>query len=55
MERRGLQPVSSGQGDGVELRGRVPHVGRFQDVAALSVDQESALVNIHFFAGGLEV
>lgn len=39
-----LQPVSSRQGDGVKLCVRVPHEGRLQDVAALSVNQESALV-----------
>ncbi len=55
MERLVLQPVSSGQGDGVILCGYVPHVGRFQDVAALSVNQESALVNVHVRAGRLEV
>lgn len=55
MERPVLQPVSSGQGDGVKLCVYVPHVGRFQDVAALPVHQESALVNIHVTAGCLEV
>ena len=50
-----LQPISSGQGDGVEFCGSVPHIGRFQDVAALPVDQESALVHIHVLAGRLEV
>lgn len=44
MERLVLQPVSSGQGDGVELCALFPHEGRFQDVAAFSINQESALV-----------
>ena len=44
MERLVLQPVSSGQGDGVELSGLFPHEGRLQDVAAFSINQESALV-----------
>lgn len=55
MERLVLQPVSSGQGDGVKLCAYVPHVGRFQDVAALSVNQESALVYVHVWAVCLEV
>lgn len=55
MERLVLQPFSSGQGDGVKLGGRVPHIGRFQDVAALPVDQESTLVHIHVRAVCLEV
>lgn len=55
MERLMLQPVSSGQGDGVKLCGYVPHVGRFQDIAALSVNHKSALVNVHVWAGCLEV
>ena len=55
MERLVLQPVSSGQGDGVKLRVCVSHVGRFEDVAALSVDHESALVQVHIRAAGLEV
>lgn len=44
MERLVLQPVSPGQGDGVELCALFPHEGRFQDVAAFSINQESALV-----------
>lgn len=55
MERLVLQPLSSGQGDGVELCGRVPHIGRFQDVAALPIDEEFALVHIHVRAVRLEV
>lgn len=50
-----LQPVSSGQSDGVKFCGYVPHVGRFQDVAALPIDQESALVEIHVCARCLEI
>lgn len=50
-----LQPVSSGQGDGVKLCGYVPHEGWFQDVAAFAINQESALVHIHVCTGGLEV
>lgn len=50
-----LQPVSSGQGDGVKLCGYVPHEGWFQDVAAFAVNQESALVHIHVCTGSLEV
>lgn len=55
MERLVLQPVSSGQGDGVEICALFPHEGRFQDVAAFSINQESALVKIHILAGCLEV
>lgn len=55
MERLVLQPVSSRQGDGVKVGPRVPHEGRLQDVAALSVDQESALVHVHFRAVRLKV
>lgn len=55
VERLVLEPVSSGQGDGVELGGRVPHEGRFQDVTTLPVDLEPSLVHIHVGAGCLEV
>lgn len=55
MEQLVLQPDSSCQGDGVKLCPAVPHEGRFQDVAALSVNQESALVYVHVVAGCLEV
>lgn len=50
-----LEPVSSGQGDGVELGARVPHEGRFQDVTALPVNQEPSLVHVHVGTGRLEV
>lgn len=50
-----LQPDSSRQGDGVKLCASVPHEGRFQDVAAISVNQESALVYVHVVAPCLEV
>lgn len=50
-----LEPVSSGQGDGVELCARVPHEGRFQDVSALPVHLEPSLVYIHVGTGCLEV
>lgn len=39
-----LEPVSSGQGDGIELCAGVSHKRRFQDVTALPVDQEPSLV-----------
>lgn len=38
VQRLVLQPVSSGQGDGVKIRRRFPHEGRLQDVAALPID-----------------
>lgn len=44
VERLVLEPVSSGQGDGIELCAGVPHKRRFQDVTALPVDLEHALV-----------
>lgn len=44
VERLVLEPGSSGQGDGIELRVGVSHEGRLQDVAALPVDLEPALV-----------
>lgn len=55
MEQLVLQPVSSGQSDGVKFCGWVPHVGWFQDVAALPINQESALVHIHVCASCLEI
>lgn len=50
-----LEPGSPGQGDGVKLGGPVPHEGRFQDVAALPVDLEQALVGVHVGTRRLEV
>lgn len=50
-----LEPVPSGQRDGVELRAGVPQEGRFQDVPALPVDLEPSLVDVHVGAGRLEV
>lgn len=55
MQRLVLQPLSSGQSHRVELGGTVPQEGRFENVAALAVDQESALVYVQLFAYRLEV
>lgn len=55
VEHLVLQPVSPRQGDGVKLGVHVSHKVWLQDVAALSVDQESALVYIHVCAACLEV
>lgn len=55
MEQLVLQPDSSRQGDGVKLCPALSHEGWFQDVAALPVNQESALVNVHVVAVCLEV
>lgn len=55
MEQLVLQPDSSRQGDGVKLCPALPHEGRLQDVAALSVNQESALVYVHVVAACLKV
>lgn len=55
VQRLVLEPLSSGQGDGVKLCGYVPHEGWFQAEAALAVNQESALVHIHVCVVSLEV
>lgn len=50
-----LEPGPRAQLVGVELRGRVSHKFGFEDVAAKSVWQKAALVDLHLFGGSLEV
>lgn len=50
-----LEPWSLGQFIGIELRGRVSHEFRFEDVAGKTVGQKATLVDLHFFGGSLEV
>lgn len=55
MERLVRQPVSSAQDHWIKLCAAVSHVGRFQDVATLSINQESTLIDVHVWAACLEV
>lgn len=50
-----FEPRSSDERDRVELGLFISEVGRLQDVAALSVLAEQALVQIHLCAPGLDV
>lgn len=55
MELDVFEPRSSDERDGVKLALLFSEEGRLQDVAALSVLAEQALVQIHLFTRCLEV
>lgn len=55
MKSLPLKPGPLGQLVRIELRGRVSHKFWFEDVAAKTVWQKSALVDLHFFGGSLKV
>lgn len=55
MERLPLEPGAFAQRVGVKLGRQTPQELWLQDVAAESVGQEAALVQVHLLGGRLEV
>lgn len=55
MERLPLEPGPFAQCVGVELGRQIPQKLRFKDVAAETIGQEAALVQVHLLGGRLEV